>query len=80
VNALFYNCKNFSLRLRSLIGLVSFPCIVQEFKDDYEGIKEVGKAADFTVFDRDILEVPEEEILQTKVQMTVVGGKVVFKR
>jgi predicted amidohydrolase YtcJ len=51
-----------------------------EFEEDFKGSIEVGKAADFTVFDRDILEVPEEEILQTKVQMTVVGGKVVFKR
>jgi predicted amidohydrolase YtcJ len=51
-----------------------------EFEEDFKGSIEVGKAADFTVFDRDILEVPEEEILQTKVAMTVVGGKVVFKR
>jgi predicted amidohydrolase YtcJ len=49
-----------------------------EFAEDFKGSIEVGKAADFTVFDKNIMEVPEEEILQTKVKMTVVGGKIVF--
>ncbi|MFC3415950.1 amidohydrolase [Algoriphagus hitonicola] len=51
-----------------------------EFEEDFKGSIEVGKAADFTVFDQNIMEVPEEEILKTKVAMTVMGGKVVFKR
>jgi predicted amidohydrolase YtcJ len=49
-----------------------------EFAEDFKGSIEVGKAADFTIFDKNIMEIPEEEILQTKVKMTVVGGKVVF--
>ena len=51
-----------------------------EFEEDFKGSIEVGKAADFTVFDRNIMEIPEEEILETKVAMTVVGGKVVYKK
>ena len=51
-----------------------------EFEEDFKGSIEVGKAADFTVFDQNIMEVPEEEILKTKVAMTVMGGKMVFKR
>jgi predicted amidohydrolase YtcJ len=51
-----------------------------EFEENFKGSIEVGKAADFTVFDRNIMEIPEDEILQTKVQMTVVGGKVVFRK
>lgn len=50
-----------------------------EFEEDFKGSIEVGKAADFTVFDRNIMEIPEDEILDTKVTMTVVGGKVVYK-
>jgi hypothetical protein len=49
-----------------------------EFEEDFKGSIEVGKAADFTVYDKNIMEVPEAEILQTKVKMTVVGGKIVF--
>jgi predicted amidohydrolase YtcJ len=51
-----------------------------EFEEDFKGSIEVGKAADFTVFDQNIMEVPEDEILKTQVAMTVMGGKVVFKR
>jgi hypothetical protein len=49
-----------------------------EFEEDFKGSIEVGKAADFTIFDKDIMEVAEEEILKSKVMMTVMGGKVVF--
>ncbi|MHA7131484.1 amidohydrolase [Algoriphagus namhaensis] len=50
-----------------------------EFEEDFKGSIEVGKAADFTVFDQNIMEVAEDEILNTQIAMTVMGGKVVFK-
>lgn len=49
-----------------------------EFEEDFKGSIEIGKAADFTVFDKDIMTIPEAEILKTKVAMTVVGGKVAY--
>jgi predicted amidohydrolase YtcJ len=49
-----------------------------EFEEDFKGSIEVGKAADFTIYDKDIMQVAEEEILTTKVIMTVVAGKVVY--
>ncbi|WP_439487701.1 amidohydrolase [Algoriphagus sp.] len=51
-----------------------------EFEEDFKGSIEVGKAADFTIFDRNIMEIPEDEILETKVAMTMVGGKVVYSK
>jgi predicted amidohydrolase YtcJ len=51
-----------------------------EFEEDFKGSIEVGKVADFTVFDQNIMEVPEDAILDTKVEMTVLGGKIVFRR
>lgn len=50
-----------------------------EFEEDFKGSIEVGKVADFAVFDKNIMEIPEEEILTTKVKMTVVNGKIVYK-
>ncbi len=50
-----------------------------EFEEDFKGSIEIGKAADFTVFDKDIMTVPEDEILDAEVKMTVVAGKVVYK-
>ncbi|MBI4454265.1 MAG: amidohydrolase family protein [Acidobacteria bacterium] len=42
------------------------------------GSLEVGKWADFMVLDRDYMTVPEKEIANIKVLMTVIGGKVVY--
>jgi predicted amidohydrolase YtcJ len=48
------------------------------FEEEQKGSLEVGKWADFTVLDQDIMKVPDAEILDTKVIMTVVGGDVIF--
>jgi predicted amidohydrolase YtcJ len=37
-----------------------------------------GKKADFVVLDRDIMTIPFDEILRTKVSATVVDGKVAY--
>ena len=42
------------------------------------GSIEVGKSADFIVLDRNIFQVPVEDISETKVLMTVVSGKEVY--
>lgn len=39
-----------------------------------------GKFADMIVVDRNLLTVPEDEILKANVDMTIIGGKTVFKR
>ena len=41
---------------------------------------EVGKLADFTVFDKDIMKITEDEILETSVEMTIVGGEVKYEK
>ncbi len=51
-----------------------------EFEETVKGSIEVGKLADFTVFSQDIMTVEEDKILDTKVEMTVLGGKVVYLR
>jgi len=50
-----------------------------EFAENSKGSIEQGKLADFTVFSNDLLTVKEDELLDTKVVMTVVGGNVVYK-
>ena len=50
------------------------------FQEDVKGSIEVGKYADFTVLDRDIMTVPEEELLGTEVLMTIVGGEVMYSK
>ncbi len=48
------------------------------FEENEKGSLEVGKLADVTVLDRDILTVPEEEILGSRVVYTIVGAKVLY--
>ncbi|MEL6723702.1 MAG: amidohydrolase [Pseudomonadota bacterium] len=48
------------------------------FMEDELGTIEVGKLADFTVFDRDLLVIPEAEILEARTLMTVVHGEIVY--
>lgn len=49
------------------------------FEERDKGSIEVGKLADFTVLSKDIMKIPEPEILKTRCEMTVIGGEVVFE-
>lgn len=48
------------------------------FQEDIKGTIEVGKVADLTIFSKDIMVVPEKEILEAKALMTIVNGRIVF--
>ena len=48
------------------------------FEDDLKGSLAPGKLADVTVLSRDIMTIPAPEILGTRVDFTIVGGKVLY--
>ena len=48
------------------------------FEEQERGTLEVGKLADFTVLSQDIMAVPDEQILATRIVMTVIGGGIAF--
>lgn len=50
------------------------------FEEDIKGSIEAGKLADFTIYDKDLMTVPEDEVLSTKVVTTIFDGKVVFEK
>ena len=49
------------------------------FREDELGTIEVGKIADFSVFDRDLMTVPDLELRRARPVMTVVEGEVVWR-
>jgi predicted amidohydrolase YtcJ len=49
------------------------------FEEKIKGSLEVGKLADVTVLDRDILTVPEAQLPGARVLYTMVGGKVAYQ-
>jgi predicted amidohydrolase YtcJ len=49
------------------------------FEEDLKGTLTPGKLADITILSQDILTVPEEDIPSTRVDMTIVGGEIVYR-
>ncbi len=64
-------------RAQALKAFTIWPAFAA-FEEGKRGTIEVGKLADFTVFNQDIMLVPELEILKTKTLMTVVNGVVAY--
>lgn len=65
-------------RLETLKGMTIWAAYAQ-FQDDEKGSIDVGKYADFTILDTDILSCPENEILNTKVTSTIIRGEEVYR-
>lgn len=55
-------------------------CAYAAFQEDILGSLTPGKLADITVLSKDIMTVPEDEILDTEVLYTIVGGKVLHQK
>lgn len=50
------------------------------FEENIKGSLETGKLADITVFSKDIMTVPPEDILKAETVMTIVNGEVVYEK
>ena len=49
------------------------------FEENIKGSLTPGKLADITVFSRDIMTIPEEEILNTQIAYTIIGGEIKYQ-
>ena len=65
-------------RLEALKMFTIWPAIAS-FEEDIKGTIEVGKLADFSVFDQDLMNIPELKILESNNILTVVDGRVVYQ-
>lgn len=64
-------------RQEALLSITLWPAYAA-FMENESGSLTVGKYADFVVLDRDMMTVAPEEILGTRVLMTVLGGRTVY--
>lgn len=55
-------------------------CAYAAFQEGILGSLTPGKLADITVLSKDIMTVPDEEILDAEVLYTIVGGKVMYQK
>jgi hypothetical protein len=69
-----------TLSREQALALFTSAAAFASFQEDDLGTIEPGKLADFTVFDRDLMTVPEAEILEAKPLMTMVGGEIVWRQ
>ena len=52
---------------------------IAAFEEDVKGSLTPGKLADITVLSQDLLTVPDDEIMNTEIVMTILGGKVRYR-
>lgn len=50
------------------------------FEEEVKGSLAPGKLADITVLSKDIMTIPEDEIMETEVLYTIVGGKIAYQK
>jgi len=68
------------LSMEKAIELYTLGSAYAEFMETRKGRIKQGYLADIVIFDRDLLTIPAEEIMQAQVDYTVVGGKVVYEK
>ena len=67
------------LSMEEAIALYTAGSAYAEFQEEVKGTLERGKLADLVVWDRDLLTVVPEQVLQAKPALTVVGGAIVYQ-
>lgn len=72
-------CKDEAIPILDAIRAYTWNAAYLEGTLEEKGSIEKGKFADFVVLDRDIITVSPEEILETKVLMTMINGKIVYE-
>ena len=69
-----------SMTREEAIHSYTLACAFSAFEEQDKGSLEVGKLADIVVLSKDLVNCAEEEILDTEIQMTIVGGEVKYKK
>lgn len=73
-------CPGEKLSIADSLKAYTIGSAYQMWSDDVTGTLETGKFADIAVLDRNLFEVDAEEILDTSVVMTMLGGKVIHEK
>jgi len=74
-----FQIENALSRWETLKGMTIWAAL-SNFEEAEKGSLEVNKLADFIILDRNILTVPEDEILKTQVKATYINGELVYKQ
>ncbi|MCP3674148.1 MAG: amidohydrolase [Gammaproteobacteria bacterium] len=53
---------------------------IAAFEEDIKGSIKPGKLADIAILSQNLMTVPDDKLMDTEILMTILGGKVVFKK
>jgi hypothetical protein len=67
-----------SLSVEKAIEFYTLSSAYASFEEDIKGSLQTGKLADMVVLSKDILTIPEDEMLDAKVVYTILGGKIIY--
>ena len=67
------------LTMEEAIRFYTLGSAYAQFMENRKGMIRQGYLADIVIVDKDLLTIPETEIMKTKVDYTIVGGKVVYR-
>lgn len=67
------------LTMEEAIRFYTLGSAYAQFMEKRKGIIKPGYLADIVIVDKDLLTIPETEIMKTKVDYTIVGAKVVYR-
>ena len=68
-----------AISVKEALRLYTTNAAYATFEENIKGSIEPGKLADMVVLDRDIFSIPAEEIKDIQVEMTIVGGDIVYQ-
>ncbi|MFG1691759.1 amidohydrolase [Gemmatimonadota bacterium] len=68
------------LSVEKSIELYTLGAAYAQFMEDRKGMIKEGYLADMVIYDRDLLTMPEEDLMTALVDYTIVGGKAVYQR
>ena len=68
------------LTMEEAIELYTLGAAYAQFMEDRKGIIKTEYLGDVVILNQDLMTIPEEDIMKTLVDYTIVGGKVVYKR
>jgi len=68
------------LSMEEAIELYTLGSAYSEFMEDRKGMIKENYLADVVILNKDLMTIPADEIMKTKVDYTIVGGKIAYKR
>jgi len=68
------------LTMEEAIRLYTLGSAYAQFMEDRKGMIKEGYLGDVVILNQDLFNIPEDQIMKTKVDYTIVGGKIVYQR